>query len=321
VALAIVLTVALWFVDKRFEVLWRARQIPHEEILPEHTDFQFVIKPSLFQAADLVQMPGIEARVPAWLPLWTLKWFVPYEVAIVSKVEYERDQIDVGVFVNERRLGPVIARAFNAGLSRATLPGVTWDRGGMQRLERGAMVLRGRAPLSLETVFVLTSRWNQGVSRSPLELEGDHALEMLLDNRDGGAFAVIDQLLRTRGPIPADSAKEITSALEDVAVFRVWADLDDGGDAAELQMTIQLRPDAKDGGAGRLEFTRDLLTDQLSDYLWKSRGIALERVSSTWSEDEIEATYTLSPVSALFVAAPPPTRAPRYMAPRRLPRR
>jgi hypothetical protein len=200
---------------------------------------------------------------------------------------------------------------------------MTWEAGGFERVRRGAMVMRGQAKLPMETMLEMSSRWLQtSAELEPLPLEGGHLAELLLDNRQGHAYAILDLLLRKQGVMAPATADELVASFEYVASCRLWGDVT-AADAGLLGLRVTLREETREFAAEadeHLRVTSERLLGDLSDHLAERYAVDMRRLESGVDDGVYTARYEIAPLSGLFTqrrsgAARDRTRAPRPAEP------
>ena len=65
----------------------------------------------------------------------------------------------------------------------------------MRREQRGALLLTGTIPMDPEANEHAWVHWNHSRTLAPLPFRGGHLIELIMDNRSGGAYAVLVTLL------------------------------------------------------------------------------------------------------------------------------
>lgn len=189
---------------------------------------------------------------------------LPYEAAILLDPDLDTGETAVLVFVNERRMGPVLADTVNGiGIEQA-VPMVAWDGEGMVQQHRGVLVMRGTLTIPETYRTIVRQEWGSVTPMKPMEIEGGHLLEAVLDNRDGAACALITTIypqLTPGKPLPYDP-EELAKSLWDIAAIRVAVDLLNDNEMA-LRITFESNPQVSEDDMASLAFMLGTLRAQL----------------------------------------------------------
>lgn len=193
VALLIVSTIGLFVADGRYEFLRDAPRTQHEDILNLDPSIRLLIDPEkLVTVARGIVEEQLQREVPDWL----LSRIVPYQISTIMNANHDDGTIRVRLFINERRLGPLIAKQFNATSILEGFPEFEWDPEGLVPYQRGALTLKGTVPMDMQAQEDAWYTWTQGTSLQPLPPDGTHLFEVLGDNREGAAYVVAASLMK-----------------------------------------------------------------------------------------------------------------------------
>ena len=210
------LAVAAGYVQQKYEPLVAAPVVTHDTVATPRQTLRAVFYPPLAQAA----LSGLLD-----LPEWVVKPLAPREIALLAEPDLDAETVQLQVFVNEQRLGPIIAGYVTEPDLSQDVPFVQWDARGVVREERGSMMLQGTMRIKPELAALLRSLRETKEAPVPA-LEGGHLFEAALSNEDEGAVATIVAILRylDSGPPPFDE-EALTRNLAPLKSVRIVADL------------------------------------------------------------------------------------------------
>jgi len=270
--LLLVVLIAAVVLDVKYGLIRSSPRVSHESLSGPRTSFRARLEPAL---AEEFIVARYGARMP--VPEWALPMVLPYEVAVLCDPDLTQNRMAVEVFVNDRRLGPVIARGANESGMLSRIRGVQWEPPGFVRRERGVLLLEGEGALDGAVVSLVRERWGVVAPLSPLELgDEEHLFEAVLDFRDGRGFAVLAQAVG-RGVPPSSPAhpSQLIILTEDIAHIRLYGDLV-SVDTLHLQFRIECRPEVPDEDVSSLNFLIGAAYGQLQPSLKQVHGVDLE---------------------------------------------
>ncbi|HOF41598.1 MAG TPA: hypothetical protein PLD73_16125 [Candidatus Hydrogenedentes bacterium] len=230
---------------------------------------------------------------------WLLKRILPHEATVLLAPNLQSQSIAVTAFINDQRFGPVIRDAVNEANPSRSVPVVRWLADGMVVEKRGILTLRGDIPMDAHSTQLTQSSWPGAPAGAPLALEGGHAIEIMLDNRDGGAFAVLSSLELLKGLDGENNPDFYVELLANVSWLRLFADFAGTNDAA-LKLHIECRPDAEPGVAGSIQFVVDMGLMAAKKAL-EAKGAALVGASRV-EGNAVVGDYTLRGLDKLIPA-------------------
>jgi hypothetical protein len=268
--------------------LTESPSVSHNSVSVKNTRLRIVVKPEAFSSllenmipADRVpKIPGVD--VPR-----LLGWFLPREIAVVAGSDYSRGMVDVILFINERRGGPLLAEGLNRQgiLQRSTA--VTWEPAGFILEERGKLTVRGRMKIPEGLGDRVTQDWPQALTSPPANITDNHAVEAVLENRDGEGMLVAGLLADLFG-IPWQQAfsdlfmQQFLTILTNVRVVRAYGD-PTGPDQASVVVRIEADPKA----SSLLEFpTNGFILPQIKQFLAQNYNVTVEGEARWSAPDE-----------------------------------
>lgn len=288
--LAAVVVFAVLVADRRYQFLFAAPKVSHETVLGPSTRMRAVVQPPLAEPLVL----GLLGASPP--PPWVLGRVMPYEAAIVASPDTTAGRLGVTLFLNSQRLTPLIATAADEyGIPRKA-PYIAWDAPAFDRSKRGVLSMTGSMPIDEQTVAAVHDQW--GIVQLPglPPLEGNHAAEVSIDNRDGSLYTVLSAFAN-QGllalPMPLESLRK---TIAPVATLSLTAD-PDGGDALAFRLRIECQPTAEPGQVTGVSFAIAGIYGELVK-LVERRGATLSGEKRT-EDQSIIGEYRLAPVSAL----------------------
>lgn len=290
---------AIVVLDREHHLFLRAPHLSYTDHARPETRTILRIEPS--RAPDLVA--AMLSSSGSTLPPWALSRVTPYEITLLFAPVPSTDTIGVVTFVNEQRLGPGIARAVNAYFASGALPAVQWTAEGMTATQRGLLLANGAMRLNPVIRKAWESTWSARSIQAPLSMNQDHFLELLLDNRDGGAFLVLGTLLMQdvdEQPQGTMDPNVIADTLSDIVSCRVTADRS-APDTLAIQVRFACVDHITEQTKGMFRFFYEMALGTLQQQA-QLQGMALEG-TSVWKGSNLEGEYTLTNASRLFAGA------------------
>lgn len=288
IALAIIipvlLAVALWVVWSRADEamgLSLAEAVSHDTLAPENTRLRVVLHPDKLVPLLLQHLPAdLKNRIPSWVP-WSLDDaipnFMPYEVALLSRIDYAMGDIKMLFFINERRGGPFLTGALNDSNLFNMAKMIRWAPERLRLERRGVMTAQGSLPLPFHVEQHVLEIWGSGRAEPPVLVQGGHLIEVALDNRNGDALALVETMA-TQAGLDAEKMWEDPNAkiglelIKQITVARMYADL-----AGSDRMNLHLRLEAPSNASDQLSFVAEVfILPLLKTYLNDQLGLTLE---------------------------------------------
>lgn len=252
---------AVFYVQKKYEPIFAAPVITHEAVAEPCQTLRAVCYP---------------CKAPEWLakvvgcPERVVELFAPREVALLAEPDLGEQAVRLSVFVNEQRLGPVIADWASPPELSKEFPEIAWSEQGCVRQERGSMVFHGTFPLKQEVVDLVRVLQKSASAGVAPPLEGGHMFEAGLSNEDDGAVAAFLCLYGCldSGP-PAFDAEAVAKNLSAVKTVRFFADFQ-GEDALEAQLVLTGWPE-EDAAMAELAFLTEVVRIEADRELRKEK--------------------------------------------------
>jgi hypothetical protein len=267
-ALALIAVVLLFVADNRYEFLFASPRKSHSTYVNERTSILAVVNPA--HAVPLI-LDRLGENAP---PQSVLAKLLPYEAALLISPDVRLGPVDVTLFVNTRRLAPVIAeQSVHAGIPQA-VPFVTWTSTGFQPAGAGVLTMTGITDIDRATLGEVRAEWGVVTLPSRPSIDGSHMLEAIIDNRDGTLYAVVSALA-AKNLIELPVAKdEIRKTVAPVAIIRATGDLSDV-ETLSIRMTVECQATAEEGQVTAVSFTLGALLSELAKALQQAYGASL----------------------------------------------
>lgn len=192
VILVVAVCVALAVANSKFQAVTASPMVSHTTLVKPETRVQIV--------ADVPKMRDIIAQQflkDTGIPPWVLPLALPYEAAVLMDADYALGDMNMTLFINDKRLAPVILDKLNQ--VKLPPPANAWFAEPMKTYGRGKLLREGSARLNPALVAIIKKYLPDAPVAEPLKVEGGHMIEAVLDNRDGGAMAIIGALAAAQG--------------------------------------------------------------------------------------------------------------------------
>lgn len=287
VAFLVVVLAAVLVADMKFGALRAAPQISSMSLIKPETRGVILFNPPLAQKLIKQQVLNLNPKIPTWAVDATL----PHQAAIIFDVDYAISKLNGTIFINERRLGPVIKDQINNIAIKEPFSKVITEE--MKQEKRGMLTRNAVWSLDRDIMSKLRWQWRNIKVDSPLKPEGNHMLEVVLDNRDGGALVVLATLYPMLFGTSVDSF--MTSSAQDIAMaysaIKLHADLADNNEL-KVHLAIECSPVADSGVTGFIPEYYELLRKTLEKQL--------ERFGITVTADVKEPVNGVYPIDFTF---------------------
>jgi hypothetical protein len=278
IAVLLIVVIAVLVVDVKYEALRSSPITSHESVATDGDTLRVVFHPMLMKDLIAAQIPE-DSNIPGW----AVDKGVPREMAALISPDLQAGRMGVTVFVNEQRLGPVLAEESTTSNISGQVPYISWDTKGLVHEKRGSMTMRGSAPIADPICKAAVSQWGTVEPLKPIPIEGGHLFEALLDNRDGASFAVITTLAAAgaKGAVPVNP-KDLAVNLYPAYSLRITADRvpsdqvePDDGEVLTIKLQIECNPRAEENAIGTMAFLLDMIRGQLAAEVQKAYGAEL----------------------------------------------
>jgi hypothetical protein len=190
--IVVALAVAAVVIDTKYGVLFGSPRVRFDSLVKPETRAQLVVNVPLAKAIIKKQLlKGVN------IPDSLLPYGLPYEAGLVMNMDYILGDMNLSLFVNDRRFGPIIKDK----IDQFTLPKPLdqWFPNKMTWKQRGLLLREGVARMDRTLLANLKAEWKGPAPTEPLHAEGTHLLELVVDNRDGSAVAIAGTVAATQG--------------------------------------------------------------------------------------------------------------------------
>lgn len=290
-ALALVVTALVFavFIELRFSA-FRASPRVDRATLIEHPSIVFIVDPNTVREQIVA---AVQEQVGYGVPAWLIERVLPYEISVMTWSDYDRNKVDLTLFINPRRLDPAIAQQVNKAGLQSLVPKIQWAAEGLVQRSPGVLTARGSVQMEPEAEEAAWFLWKQSFKAAAVPVEGGHFIEIVMDNRDGGAYLAVASLLQAfEIELDATETDISLSSLKFVLKARMHVDLTPG-DTLLLSFTIEVRPDAVNRlGVINLKVGIDELFALWGETLKREHDITLVG-ESEWEGNVMEFRYRI----------------------------
>lgn len=262
--LVLLLCVALAILEFRYGILIPASKIPASTLVKPETRLQLIVNPICLK--DFIQKNIVKN---ASVPPWAVPMVLPYEASFMVNPDPALGNVKMALNLNTQRLAPVI----NQQLNQVKLgpPFAEWFKEPMQQLSRGALLREGSTPLNREIAGLVKSVWKPTEVKEPMIPQGQHAIEILADFRDGVGWTALLSLLReypkTKSFDPSGLlAPQKAALLNTIGTIHLQGDLDTSGTLL-VHAAIQCTPDTPQEMVNNLGMILEIGMGQLRSML------------------------------------------------------
>ncbi len=240
ILLAVTLLVVGAYVEFRLQVLRRSPEVDLSRIAAE-SSIVAVVRPEL--AIDQIESI-LSERVGFSVPRWIVRRALPFQAAIVTSSDYDDSEVDLTAFLNPRHFGKELQGRLNKRGIQSILPEIQWAEAGIVTETPGVLQAQGAVAMETEAQEAAWYLWKQSFKPAPLPFKGQHFIEVVMDNRDGGAYLAVASLLHAFGiKLDEDQTDISLSSLKFVTESRMLVDIAPE-DILVLRLSIEIRPDA-----------------------------------------------------------------------------
>lgn len=186
-----------------------ADAVSHETLTADNTRVKAVVKAEYVRDYILGLLPpGLDEQLPsaiAFMPFLPqsvediVTQALPYEFAILGGADYGKQAMDITVFLNEKRGGPVIADYLNQQNVASALNFINWNDAGFELPERGVVKGVGDIPIPEYIESRVRGIYPAKEGRSALAITGNNLVEILIDNADGDGAALVGLIVNEIG--------------------------------------------------------------------------------------------------------------------------
>lgn len=282
-----------------------SEEVSHATLANAQTRVRAVVKLDKLRDLLLTMLPPeVQTQMPAWLPYTKeelAEEVLPREVALLAGPNYSKNEYEITLFANERRGGPYITKVVNESKVFDQVQIVKWSPDLAILRQRGVITASGSIPMPEDTEMLVLEKWTHDAPEQPLEIEGDHLVEAVFDNRNGDAMALFNVFYSQQVP----DWREKTDPAINMAVgmlpllytIRLEADLK-GEDEALVRLLIHGAEDLK----SQLNFIANgIVLPRLKHDLKQQQGLILDG-EFVWDDAQSMAVgeFTITGIKALL---------------------
>ncbi len=192
---------AAWRFNQQFGYTM-AEPVSFETRIDEGTRTQVVLNVDTLRdyAVDLV--PAELPQMPAWVPgdvHSLMEDFLPRELALLAGANYREGAIDLTVFANERRIGPVIVEQLKSAGVLSRITQVEWEPELFQLEERGVITARGKMAITPDAEGWVLNSTGGKEGATIAKVSGNNLLEIVVDGHDGDFVALVSAMMQAQG--------------------------------------------------------------------------------------------------------------------------
>lgn len=276
-AAALIAVAVLVYIEYRYQILFAAPRVSHEFLVDEHTTIRAVIQPDF--GKDLIRR-ALGDQAP---PDWALNALMPYEFATLAAPNPDVRVCRVSLFLNPRRLQPVLSDQSTSLRIPARTPFIQWESQRFESERKGVLLMSGAAEIDRRVTEFVLGRWGDVTVPDRMYLEGGHFLELLADNRDGSLFTILG-LLDAHGVISLAAANldyaGVAKHLVHISKLSLVGDVE-GADALSLHLRIDCSPLASETDVTGLNNLLTFGTGYATGLLRDRYGLELEGRTET----------------------------------------
>ena len=283
---------ALFALDLRYHFLRATPRVDHESYTDLHPSVRVFVNPS--RARDRLG-PLLEQRFGRPVPEWIVDAVLPHTLSLIVFANHDSGRIEMSGMLNTRRLDPVIGTMLEVYDVAAHYPEIVWSDKGVVRTERGVLLYDASVVMEAEAKEAAWYVWKHGIQPRPLPLEGNHLVEIVFDNRDGGAYLAVASLLHAYGFNLDEEEEDIgLTSLQFVRNARVTVDLV-SDDTVAIRFTLDVVPGTRHRIAViNMKVGLGKVFDRAVERAWDRHGLTLSG-DSEWKGDTLEFDYRLRP--------------------------
>lgn len=283
--------VAALVADSKFGVIWGSPRISHDTLVKPET--RAVLSLDVPRVKDFIKRQYLKG---VNVPDSVIPYALPYEAGLVINPDYILGEMNMTLFVNDRRLAPVILEKANE--FKLPSPLDEWFPEKMAAKQRGLLRRDGVAKMDKLFLAKLKTLWNKPALTDTLKIEGGHTAELVLDNRDGSLLAMASAAASSKG---FDLSSVLTDGrmgvFTNIGSIRLQSDIMPD-DSLKLLLTIECTPEADEAMAKVLGMGLEMGFNQLQ-MMAKMKGLTISG-KATIEGKKVKGEYTLANVAALM---------------------
>ncbi|MCH7959728.1 MAG: hypothetical protein IID08_06340 [Candidatus Hydrogenedentes bacterium] len=284
--------VGLFVLDLRYSVIRETPPVDHESFTDLHPSVRVFVNPS--RAGDRLGAV-LEQRLGRPVPGWVVDAILPHALSLIVFANHDSGRIEMSGMLNTRRLDPLIREMIDVFDIAARYPEIAWSEQGVIRAERGVLLHDASVVMEAEAKEAAWYVWKHGFEPRPLPLEGNHLIEVVFDNRDGGAYLAVASLLNAYGFNLDEEEEDIgLTSLQFVRSARLEIDFV-ADDAVAIRFSLDVVPGTRNRMAVvNMKVGLDRVFTEAGERAQERHDLTLSG-DSEWKGDTLEFDYRLRP--------------------------
>lgn len=205
------LAAGYWFVSQAIG-LREAPVVSHTELVQPNTRLIAVAKPT--KLIPLIERNMDKALSEMQGPEFVKNWIrshvaaaVPNEVALLGGAEPANGTYGFTTFINERLFGPLFAMMTSGDTTFSGQAEFKYEGPVFELPKRGLLKASQAYPIAEGIEPMIAQKW-QETSAPPIEVTGDHLIEVAVDNRGGDLLRLLGAYLQHEGRTISDVIKD-----------------------------------------------------------------------------------------------------------------
>jgi len=281
------------FAELRYGIIRAGKPESHTRFVTDATRARIFIRPLM--ARNLIDAWFPSERTP---PAWVLTRVLPHELAFVLTPRLDAGQSDVSLYVNEQRLGPLVADVVNRSGFMGQYGYIHWNAD-VTLERRGSLAAQGQLDIPDRVLTTARDHWGVVQGLKPLDVDGTHFFEAIFDNRDGGAFALMCALYN-HGLLgePQIALEEEYKTFLSIASIHVYADATAAGNV-QLIVILESAPGARAEDIDANAFNLEVAIGEVARFIREQYGAELRGRAYT-EGTTVTGRYTVKNVAGII---------------------
>jgi hypothetical protein len=291
--LAIAAVITLIVAELRYGAIRAGKPESHARFVTDATRARIFIRPLM--ARNLIDAWFPSDRTP---PAWILTRVLPHELAFVLTPRLATHQSDISIYVNEQRLGPLVADVVNRSGFMGQYGYIHWNTD-VTLERRGALAAHGQLDIPDRVANTALDHWGIVQGLEPLDVDGTHFFEAIFDNRDGGTFALMCALYN-HGLLgqPQIALEDEYETFLSIASIHVYADATAAGDV-QLIVILESAPGARAEDIDANAFNLEVAIGEIARFIREQYGAELR--GRAWTDGStVTGRYTVKNVAGII---------------------
>lgn len=294
--------------------------------IEENTRIQAVLNVDTLRDYAVELLPANIPALPSWLPYdlhELMENMLPRELAILAGANWNANAIDLKVFANERRVGPVIVEQLREQRILSNITQVQWEPELFQLEQRGVITARGKMALPNDAEQIVLNNAGTKQGHTVDEITGNNLLEIIVDGHDGDLLALVGAMAKGQGQTLEEALLDPNASKVLTNISNLYADANlTGADELTINIKITLFPNAPKEASAMINMGVNFLGfPAIKTHLEENYALTLDKKdgkSAKWVDPEhFEGTYLISgfrpqieqQIATALATNPPPTES------------